>query len=100
MRKPTIFYGALLLSGANLALQGVSMLFRIWLSRKVGAEGLGLMQLILSVGALAMTVGISGARVAALYLCAEELGLRRVRGVARVLEACVRYALACSMAAG
>ena len=100
LRKLTIFYGALLLSGANLALQGVSMLFRIWLSRTVGAEGLGLMQLILSVGALAMTVGVSGARVTAMYLCAEEQGLRRERGVARVVGACARYGIAASMTAG
>ncbi len=99
-KKPTIFYGALLLSGVNLALQGVTMLFRIWLSRTVGAAGLGLLQLILSVGALALTVGVSGARITAMYLCAEELGLRRDQGVRRVLGACVLYGLAASMAAG
>ena len=92
--------GALVLAGANLAMQGVSMLFRVWLSRRVGAAGLGLVQLVLSVGGLAMTAGVSGARVATLYLCAEELGLGRSRGVARVLEACLRYGLAASMAAG
>ena len=92
--------GALVLAGANLAMQGVSMLFRVWLSRRVGAAGMGLVQLVLSVGGLAMTAGVSGARVAALYLCAEELGLARSRGVARVLEACLRYGLAASMAAG
>ena len=92
--------GALVLAGANLVMQGVSMLFRVWLSRRVGAAGLGLVQLVLSVGGLAMTAGVSGARVAALYLCAEELGLRRSRGVARVLLACVRYGLVASMAAG
>ena len=92
--------GALVLAGANLAMQGVSMLFRVWLTRRVGAAGMGLVQLVLSVGGLAMTAGVSGARVAALYLCAEELGLGRSRGVARVLEACLRYGLAAGMAAG
>ncbi len=98
--KPTMFYGALLLAGANLALQGVAMLFRVYLSRKVGAAGLGLMQLILTMGGRALTVGVSGARVTAMYLCAEEIGLRRAGGVRRVLQACTRYCLCASTVAG
>ena len=98
--KPTMFYGALLLAGANLALQGVAMLFRVYLSRTVGAAGLGLLQLILTVGGLALTVGVSGARVTAMYLCAEELGQRRIRGVGRVLQACTGYCLCAGCLAG
>ena len=98
--KPTLFYGALLLAGANLALQGVAMLFRVYLSRTVGAAGLGLLQLILTVGGLALTVGVSGARVTAMYLCAEELGQRRIRGVGRVLQACTGYCLCAGCLAG
>ena len=98
--RPSIVYGTLLLAGANIALQGAAMGFRVWLSRRVGAAGLGLLQLVLSVGALARTAGISGARVAALYLCAGELGRGRPGGVRRALEACARYCLAMSMAAG
>ena len=98
--KPTIFYGTLLLSGVNLLLQGVSMLFQIYLSRTIGAAGLGLLQLILSVAAMALTIGVSGIRITAMYLCAEEIGLRRQHGLRRVLSACVRYGLVMSMAAG
>ena len=72
------------------------MAFRAWLSRRVGAA----LQLVLSVGALARTVGVSGARVAALYLCAGELGRDRPGGARQALEACTRYCLALSMAAG
>ncbi len=99
-KKPTIFYGALLLSGVNLLLQGVSMLFQIYLSRTIGAAGLGLLQLIFSVGSLALTVGISGIRITAMYLCAEEIGLRRQQGVQRALSACIFYGLAMSIATG
>ena len=98
--KPTMFYGALLLAGANLAMQGAAMLFRVYLSRTVGAAGLGLLQLILTVGGLALTVGVSGARVTAMYLCAEELGQRRSRGVGRVLQACTSYCLCAGCLAG
>lgn len=76
------------------------MLFRIYLSRAVGAVGLGLLQLIMSVGGLALTVGVSGIRVTAMYLCAEELGLRRTHGLQRVLRMCVRCGLVMSFLAG
>ena len=98
--RPSIVYGTLLLAGANIALQGAAMAFRVWLSRRVGAAGLGLLQLVASVGGLARTAGVSGARVAALHLCAGELGRGRPGGVRRALGACLRYSLVLSMAAG
>lgn len=88
------------MSGVNLLMQGVSMLFQIYLSRVIGASGLGLLQLIFSVGSLALTVGISGIRITAMYLCAEEIGLRRQHGVRKALSACIAYGLAMSIAAG
>ena len=76
--RSSILYHALLLTGVNFLLRGVSMLFQIYLSNRVGAAGVGLMQLIFTVEAAAMTFGLSGARVAAMYLCAEEYGRRHL----------------------
>ena len=39
MRKRSIFYNALLLTGVNLLLRGVSMVFQVYLSRRIGAAG-------------------------------------------------------------
>ena len=52
--KP-IFYNALLLTGVNLLLRFVSTSFQVYLSGRIGAAGIGLLQLVLSVGALAIT---------------------------------------------
>ncbi len=76
------------------------MLFQIYLSRTIGAAGLGLLQLTLSVGGMALTVGISGIRITAMYLCAEEIGQKRLQGVRRVLSCCMRYGLVMSVLAG
>ena len=86
-----MFYGALLLTGANLLLRLVSMSFQIYLSGRVGAAGIGLLQLILSVKMLSFTVGSAGARTCALYLSAEALGRRR--SVRPALGGCIRYCL-------
>ena len=96
----SVFHGTLLLTAANLAIRGISMLFQIYLSSRIGAAGLGLMQLITSVGALALTVGSSGIRIAAMYLCAEEYGHRRTGGIQTAVSVCLRTGLLLSAAAG
>ena len=89
----------LLLTGVNFMLRGFSMVFGIYLSGRIGAEGLGLFQLIGTVGSLAMTLGLSGARVAAMYLCAEEHGRRNPGGVRQAMRCCLLYGLLVSGAA-
>ncbi len=95
-RKLPIFYNALLLTGVNLLLRLVSTSFQVYLSGKIGAAGIGLLQLVLSVGGLAMTAGMAGIRTATMYLTAEELGKRRPENVRWVLSGCMRYSLLCS----
>ena len=86
-----MFYSALMLTGANLALRMVSMGFQVYLSGLIGAAGIGLLQLTLSVSALAMTAGMAGVRTSAMYLTAEETGKGRQGGVDRVLSVCFVY---------
>ncbi len=95
-KKLPIFYNALLLTGVNLLLRLVSTGFQVYLSGKIGAAGIGLLQLVLSVGGLALTAGIAGIRTATMYLTAEELGKRRPENVRWVLNGCIRYSLLCS----
>ena len=73
-RKMPIFYSALLLTGVNLLLRMVGTSFQVYLSGRIGAAGIGLLQLVMSVGSLAMVAGMGGIRTATMYLTAEELG--------------------------
>lgn len=95
-RKIPIFYSALLLTGVNLLLRLVSTSFQVYLSGRIGAAGIGLMQLVLSVGALSVTAGMAGIRTATMYLTAEELGRKRPQNVRRVLSGCLLYSIFCS----
>lgn len=85
----SIAQNTLLLTLANLAMRGVSMLFQVYLTGQVGAAGIGLLQLIMTVHAFAITVGTSGIRVAAMYLPAEEHGLGRKAGVRQAVLWCL-----------
>lgn len=99
-RKMPIFYSAILLTGVNLLLRFVSTSFQVFVSGRIGAAGIGLVQLVMSVGALAMTAGMAGIRTATMYLTAEELGKRRAQNVIWVLSGSFLYSILCSTIIG
>ena len=99
-RKMPIFYNALLLTGVNLLLRLVSTSFQVFLSGRIGATGVGLLQLVLSVGGMTLTAGMAGVRTATMYLTAEELGKGRDKNVTWVLSSCLLYSFICSTAVG
>ncbi len=91
--RSSIAQSTLLLTIANLAMRGVSILFQVYLTGQIGAAGIGLLQLILTVNGFAITLGTSGLRVAAMYLSAEEYGLRRYSGIRQAMVWCVGVGL-------
>ena len=99
-RKLPIFYSALLLTGVNLLLRLVGTSFQVYLSSRIGAEGIGLLQLVMSVGAMALVAGMAGIRTATMYLTAEEFGKKHPKNVTWVLSGCILYSVVCSAAVG
>ena len=99
-RKIPIFYSALLLTGVNLLLRFVGTSFQVYLSGRIGAEGIGLLQLTMSVGSMAMVAGMGGIRTSTMYLTAEELGRGRGGTIRRILSGCVAYSLIFSVTIG
>lgn len=99
-RKKPLFYSAMLLTAVNLALRMAGTVFQVYLSRKIGPEGIGLLQLTMSVGSLTLIAGIGGIRTAAMYLTAEELGRKRPWGLRGVLSGCGTYSILCSLGVG
>jgi stage V sporulation protein B len=85
-----------MLTGVNLLLRLVSTTFQVFLSGRLGASGVGLLQLVMSVGSLALTAGMAGIRTATMYLTAEELGKQRSGNVKWILRGCLLYCVLCS----
>ncbi len=94
-----MFYGVVMLTGVNLLLRFAGTSFQVYLSRTIGAAGVGLLQLTMSVGSFALIAGMAGIRTAAMYLTAGELGRSRREGLPWVLSGCIRYSLLASGAA-
>ena len=91
-----MFYSALMLTAVNLLLRLAGTSFQVYISAKIGPAGVGLLQLTMSVGNIAMIAGIGGIRTASMYLTAEELGRKRPCSVPWVLSKCFGYSILCS----
>jgi len=96
-RRLPIFYSAILLTIVNLLLRLVGTSFQVYLSGRIGAAGMGLVQLVMSVGGLAVIAGMAGIRTATMYLTAEELGRDRSQNITQVLSTCFLYSFGCSV---
>ena len=94
--KLPIFYSALLLTAVNLLLRLAGTSFQVYLSARIGAAGIGFLQLIMGVGGLAMVAGMAGIRTATMYLTAEELGKNKKGNTRWVLSSCYLYSIICS----
>ena len=91
--KMNIFYSALVLTAVNLLLRLAGTSFQVYLSGRIGPAGIGLLQLTMSVGSLAMVAGMGGIRTATMYLAAEELGRGKSKNVTWVLSGCMLYSI-------
>lgn len=100
MRRGRIMLlNTLLLTATALVMRSVGMAFQVYLSKKIGAAGIGLFQLVMSVSMLAATFSISGSRFATTRLISEELGKGRHDGVKAALRHCLAYAFCFGTAA-
>ena len=88
-----LFFNTALMTGASVIMRCIAMAFQGYLSSRVGAAGLGLYQLVMSVELLATTFAVSGIRFAVTRLVSEELGLGRGSGVHGAMVRSVLYAL-------
>ncbi len=82
---------AAVLTAAALLMRLIALAYQSWLAQRIGAAGMGLWQLVLSVNVLSVTLAVSGIRFTAARLVSEELGSG---GDARAAVArCLCYAM-------
>lgn len=91
IHRNSMFYGAMLLTAGSLGLRLVQMIFQVYITRIMGAAGLGRMQLIMTTGGFAAVIASGGVRIAATCLAAEEAGMDRPGGVRTAIECCCVY---------
>ena len=92
--KQQFFRSGAMLAAVALTMRAVSIIFNSFITDKVGAEGMGLLSLTMSVYAFAVTFATSGISLAVTRLVASALGRGEGERAKRVLRAAVLYALA------
>jgi len=86
MIKRGLLVSTLMLSASALFVRTIGFAFRVYLSNVMGAQGMGLYSLIMSVYTLSVTVAVSGISSAVAKLAAEHLAVgkkARARGILR-----------------
>ncbi len=81
-----------ILTVTSLFLQLAGVAFNVYISRKIGADGMGLFQLIMSIYKFAVTFSLSGIGLTSTRLVAEELARKSDLGVKKAVIRCLLYA--------
>lgn len=89
----------IILTVTSLALRTVFTAFGVYLSRKIGTEGMGLYKLIMSVYMFAVTLATSGIGLTTTRLVAEELANGTRNSVKAAMLRCMLFSLTCSISA-
>lgn len=90
LNRTSLLYSTLILTGVSAVAQAVGFIYRIFLSRLIGAEVMGLYQLILPVYSVMTALTASGLTVAVSTLSSEYHALHNHRAVSQLLRMALR----------
>ena len=81
MKKTVFIKNSAILTASALVLRLAGIIFKIWIAKLIGSEGVGLYQLIFSFYMLAATFATSGISTAVTRLVSEEQALGNKSGI-------------------
>ena len=90
-RKKQFIQNAVILTAVSLLMRAVSFSFNVYAVNKIGAQGMGLFALIMSVYNFGVTFAASGIHLASTKVIAEEIAQGKSRK--KAVNKCVIYAL-------
>ena len=88
-RRGLFLKNAAVLTVATLALRLIGMVFRVVISNRLGAEGMGLYQIVVSVYTLASTLASAGISLAVTRLVSEEQIRTHREGLKKLMGFCI-----------
>lgn len=89
--KNRFFKSGIMLTLVALSMRTVSMLFSAYVTRAVGAEGIGLYTIVMTVYSFAVTLATSGVSLTVTRLVASAIGEGKRGDVSRILRGAVLY---------
>ncbi len=94
-----LLINTLMLTASSFLMRTVSVGFNVYLTNIIGAEGIGLFQLVSTVYAMAITFASGGIRLSSMRLVADSMALGRTNQ-RRIMNRCLLYGLFCGIFIG
>ena len=91
--RENIIKGTLILSITSIIIRLIGFVFRIYLANTIGAEGIGLYQLIMAFYMLSITFATSGISLASSRIVAEELAKNKLGNVRKAFKMSIALSL-------
>lgn len=98
-RRKKFFINGILLTVVGIAIRSVSIAFNSYVTKAVGAEGIGLFTLIMNVYSFAITFATSGISLTVTRLIAEAIGDGRIGECRKIMRNAVIYGIIFSLSA-
>ena len=98
-RRKQFFLNGILLTIVGLAIRSVSIAFNSYITKSVGAEGIGLFTLIMNIYSFAITFATSGISLTVTRLIAEAIGDGREGDCRKIMRNATLYSLIFSITA-
>lgn len=76
MKKRRFIHNALILTIVNVVMRGIGTWFLVYISNRIGSEGIGLYQLTSSIYILAVTLATSGITIAVTRIVSEQVAIK------------------------
>ncbi len=97
--KKKFFYNGIMLTAVGIAMRTVALFFNAFVTQKIGAEGMGLYTIVMTVYGFAVTFATSGISLTVTRLVASAKGENREEDTRAILLGAVLYSLAFSLIA-
>lgn len=86
LKKYNLFKGTIILTLAGLLTRVLGFFYKIYLSNTMGAERLGIYQLIFPIYGICFTIYATGIQTSLSRLVAAEMGMKNYRNIRRILK--------------
>ena len=93
MQKKIFFKGALIVLFASIITRILGFFFRVFLANNLGAQGMGVYQLIMSLYMLVVTFATSGVSFAVSRIVAENMAIKNKKSTKAILKTAILWAL-------
>lgn len=97
MKKKTFMINALILTGTSFINMMIGMFFRVYMSNKIGAEGIGLYQLVTAVYFFAATFSTTGISLTVTRLVTDFIAQKQYSQAKKVVAKCLALGVGISI---